>query len=240
MSKPTTQQRRVRRKRADRSRGNRWRVELHPSDRPLGPGLVMATPEEVMAALDSVPVEPTWSQIAARVMPLLERVRPYPRETPARAQAFVPPGLTVGFGVGIGPAFITITTEMIERWQMRPADVAAQALANLHRAAAQLVPANVIRGPLGRVEAAYLNAPNGLASALVLAPAEIRRLFGGQPLNLIAPMRVLLVGLPVNADPDLPEWLFAEVAADDPNHLQPQLFRFDGQQVSVQRLAKLT
>ena len=62
---------------------------------------------------------------------------------------------------------------------------------------------------------------------LVLAPSELARIFGDGPSLFIAPMRDLVIALPGDAEPGLAAWLYAEVAADDPNCLAPMAFRFE-------------
>ena len=236
MPKPTKDERRARRKQG-RKLHNGWRIEgMYPSERPVGGGIVSATPDEVIAALEGVPADLPWPAMAPRLLPLFERVRPYPPGMPERAQAILPPGVSVSFGIDVGPGFIAITPEIIEGWSLTLGDVAAQAMANLHSRAAEVKPADVISGPLADLEARWLQTNRSIGSVLVLAPSELARIFGAAPQYFIAPMRDLLVGFPPNVDPELAAWLYGEIASEDPNCLVPRGFAFDGRNVTVERL----
>jgi hypothetical protein len=228
--------RRERRKREKRSRRDRWQMTVHESDWPVGPNIVSATPEEVMSAMEELPEELTWDVVGPLLVPLFERVRPYPPGVPPPLQAIVPPGVPIGFGVDIGPAFITVSQSLAEGWKTSPADLAARAMANLHAFAAEVSAEEVVDGPVGDIDVAGLQTQRGIGSALVLAPSELGRIFGTQPRCFIAPMRDLLIGLPADVDPALAAWLYAEIASQDPNCLHPRLFTFDGRAVAVDAL----
>ena len=64
----------------------------------------------------------------------------------------------------------------------------------------------------------------GCASALVLVPDELQRIFGTERQCLIAPMRDLLISLPADADRELVGWLNEEFATMDPNGLALDAF----------------
>jgi hypothetical protein len=207
-------------------------MTVYESSWPVGPNIVTARPEEVMAAMATLPDTLAWETLAARVVPLFERVRPYPPGLPDPLKVVLPPGLRVGFGVDLGPAFVTVSQEMVAGWPVSAADVAARALANLHSLASVVRPDMVILGPIGDLDTAWLQTELGIGSVLTLAPSELGRLFGEQPRCFIAPMRDLLIGLPAGVDPYEAAWLYAEIASQDPNCLHPRLFSFDGQRVA--------
>ena len=64
----------------------------------------------------------------------------------------------------------------------------------------------------------------GCASALVLVPDELERIFGSERQCLIAPMRDLLISMPADADRELVGWLNDEFASMDPNGLALDAF----------------
>ena len=101
-------QRERKEKRQRRRAEQRWTARFYEGP-PTGPDVVTPSLEEVVAALETVPQELTWEQIAPEVVPLFQRVRPYHPEMPEQLRVVVPPGLTVSFGVDIGPAFITVS-----------------------------------------------------------------------------------------------------------------------------------
>ena len=82
----------------------------------------------------------------------------------------------------------------------------------------------------------YLQTEQSIGSVLVLAPGELRRLFGPGPRLFITPMRDLLIGLPSEGSRDLALWLYLEIAAGDPNCLGPTAYRFDGNRVTPESL----
>ena len=57
----------------------------------------------------------------------------------------------------------------------------------------------------------------GCASAMVLLPDELRRVFGEGAQLLIAPMRDVLISLPPDVDRAFAAWLNDEFASMDPN-----------------------
>ena len=214
-----------------------WQMgEVAFSDQRMGPDVTSASPAEVFAAIEQLPPELDWKSVAPRVVPLFERVRPYPRGAPARAQAIVAPGVTVGFGIDIGPAFLTVSPELVESWSLSVADLAAHALANLHAVAGKVDSSEVKRAPLAGVDVDALQTRRGIGSVLVLAPTELGRIFGRQRGLFIAPMRDLLIRFPHDADPELAAWLYEEIASSDPNCLAPRAFLFDGRSVTVEAL----
>jgi hypothetical protein len=237
MSKATKAERRWRRKSEDRSRHDRWQLAaISYADQALGPGIVSASPEEVLDAAQRLPPDLDWKSVAVHIVPLFERMRPYPAGSPPRVQAIVAPGVTIGFGIDFGPAFITVSPELIEHWSMSASDLAAHSLANVHTIAGEVSPDEVYRGPLADIEMAALQTNRGIGSVLVLAPTELRRIFGPTPRLFIAPMRDLLIGIPAEAERGLAAWLYDDIASRDPNCLTPRAFLFDGRNVTVEPL----
>ena len=234
-SKVRQHERRERRKREKRARRDRWQMSYLESDWPVGPNIVSASPAELEAAIERLPDKLTWEVVAPLIIPLFERVRPYPPGLPAPLQVFVPPGMHVGLGVDIGPAFITVSDELAAGWRQSAADLAARAMGNLHATAADISPTEVVRQQLDAVETAWLQTGCGIGSVLVLAPTELERIFGGGR-RFIAPMRDLLIGLPDDVEPGFAGWLYAEIASQDPNCLHPRLFGLENGQLRVESL----
>ena len=67
----------------------------------------------------------------------------------------------------------------------------------------------------------------GCASALVLVPDELERIFGAAPQALIAPMRDILISVPPDTDTAWLAWLNDEFAEMDPNGLALDAFRLE-------------
>lgn len=191
---------------------------------PIGPDLVTASLDEVLAAIDTVPADLDWPALADRIVPAFQRVRPYPRGQPEPKRILVPPGLSVGFAIDVGPAFLNVDAGMIERWRLTPAEVLARALDNLDRRMAGVGPDDLIDGSIGGQPIRVLQSSTGCASTYVLLPTSLSRILGTEPQQVIAPMRNLLISLPLEAGRAFTAWLFDEFAAQDPNCLAPAAF----------------
>jgi hypothetical protein len=136
----------------------------------------------------------------------------------------VPPGISVGFGIDVGPAFLSVSAPLLESWAVAEDELLERALANLARRMAAVDPEEVIDGWIDRLPIRALQAEAGCASAYVLLPDGLSRLFGRRPQLLMAPMRNLLISVPAGADRELVAWIFAEFASQDPNALAPTGF----------------
>jgi hypothetical protein len=215
---------RERKQRRERGKGRgRWTAQLFEGP-PAGPDVVTPRLEDVLAALETMPRELTWESVATEVLPLFQRVRPYHESMPEQLRVVVPPGLTVGFGVDIGPAFITISPEMAADWGVPPDEILERAVANLEQRMAAVRPRDVHEGTIGDVPVRILQSPTGSASTYVLVPGALGRILGPHRQLVMAPMRNLLISLPVTTDRDFAAWLFDEFASQDPNCLAPAAF----------------
>lgn len=230
-------QRNRKQKRAAAKGRGRWSMQVFEGP-PNGPNVVSASLEEVLAAIEQLPTELTWDAIASEVVPLFQRLRPYDPALPEQLRVVVPPGLTVGFGVDVGPAFITISPEMAEGWAVGPDDILEQALANLERRMAAVRPRDVHDGTIGEVPVRLLQSPAGSASTYVLAPTALGRILGSHRQLVMAPMRNLLISMPVTVDREFAAWLFDEFAAEDPNCLAPAAFLIGDGQLALEPLGE--
>lgn len=208
-----------------------WDLRFLPGP-PVGPGVRTSSPEDIAGALARLPGDLGWEHVASRVLPQFQRARPYPAGLPTPIVTVVPPGLPVSLGIDIGPAHIHVTSELLERWSLSVTDVTARALVNLHERASGVTSGQIVWGDIDGVRTGWLQTERGIGSTLVLAPHELARILGDAPRSLITPMRDLLIALPPQ-EIELAAWLFAEIASEDPNHLQPRVFQFDGRSVMV-------
>lgn len=202
----------------------------------IGPDIVTASLDEVLAAIESVPGDLDGPTLADRVVPLFQRVRPYPPGHPEPLRILVPPGLSVGFGIDIGPAFLNVDAGMVARWGVTHAELFARSLGNLDRRMAGVSPDELLDGSVGGQPIRALQSSTGSASTYVLLPSSLHRIFGSQPQQMIAPMRNLLISLPIEADREFAAWLFLEFAAQDPNCLAPAAFVVREQGLAVEPL----
>ncbi len=202
---------------------------------PVGPNIKVASLEEVKAAMERFSDGLPWKEVRDAVVPVFERLRPYPPAMPEALRMVVPPGVSVGFGIDTGPAFVVVSREMLDGWGLDQEAVLEKALRNLQSRAVLVTSKDVHRGTIGDVPAEFLQSGTGSASTFVLLPDEIRRIFPG-PCLLIAPMRDLLVSLPIDVDRDFATWLYDEIASEDPHALAPMAFRISDGKVTLEPL----
>jgi hypothetical protein len=206
-------------------------VTLHPSDAPIGPDIVVPDMADVLRAIERAPRGDDWPSVRELVVPVLPRVRPHPEGSPPPLQVLLPPGLLVGFGVDIGPAFLAVSREQLGILGISEAELVGQALANLIARAEQVEPGTVIHESFLGQPIVGLQTGRSIASTLVLVPDQLARLFGPVPRLFIAPMRDVLFGFPDDVDLEIPATLFVDIASQDPNALPSHIFRFDGSTV---------
>jgi hypothetical protein len=223
-------------RKSHRSRGGKDRWSIQAREYPVGPDITAPTMDEILAAIDSVPKDLNWEAVSGLLIPIFPRVRPFDIDGPDPARLIVPPGLAVELSVHISPAYLKVAPGMLEHWGRRADEVPSTALANLQRRAAGVSPETIVRGSIDGVPTQWLQSGLGCASTFVLLPAELERIFGAQPQLFIAPMRDLLIGLPPDVGRDLAAWLYAEIAAQDPNCLPPFAFPFADGKVGLEPL----
>ncbi len=205
----------------------------------LGNGMEQATVEAVMQAIGTLPQDLTWDEMAPNLIPVLPRRRPMPPAGGAPFRATLPPGVAVGFGIDIGPAFLVVGEDVVAGWPITPADLVARALANLELRLAPVRPRDLFRQHIDGVQVRFLQTGLGCASALTLLPQDLARVFGRASQVFIAPMRDLLVSLPPDVDRMFAAWLMDELASMDPNGLALDAFVLDGGVLRYERLPAL-
>ena len=189
----------------------------------------MASMEEVLAAIEMVDLDRPWAAVAPSVMPVLRRRRPLPAEADAPLRRIYAPGLEVSFGVDIGPAFFYIAPGQVSRWGVTEDEVAARGLANVRARAEARRQFGLIRDTVGGTPLMAFQSREGWASALLLLPDLLARVFGPAPALILAPMRDILFRLPIDAEQELALWMLDEFTSLDPNALEvPVLALVDG------------
>jgi hypothetical protein len=190
----------------------------------LGNGVVQATPDEVMRAMGGLPPALDWATLSRAVVPILPRRRAMPPSAGAPVRVTLPPGIPTGFGIDIGPAFLIVGESLLGDWAITTVDLVATALENLHTLVQPLRPKDLHVDAVDGVPTRILQTGLGCASALVLLPDELRRLFGEDAQVLLAPMRDVLISLPADVDRAFAAWLNDEFASMDPNGLALDAF----------------
>ena len=179
-----------------------------------------------------------WKDVASDILPVFERARPsgYPVDPPALT--VLPPGVTVGFGVDAGPAFMRISTTHLAHWPVDLPGLADRALDNLRHRTREVDERDLLRDAVDDVPVAVFQSRDGWASTTVLLPEAMDHLFGPGPALFIAPSRDLLIGLPVEVDTEFATWLTEEFEAIDPNALRLEAFEWRDGSVRCRPLAR--
>jgi hypothetical protein len=194
-----------------------------------GPLVQMASVDAVLDAIEQVDLERPWLKVAPHIFPMLPRRRPLPMETDPPLRQSYPPGIEVGFGIDIGPAMLHVGASQIERWSVSEADVATTAITNVRQRSTSRRQFGLIQERIQGVPVSVFQSREGWASALILLPDELCRIMGERPSLLLAPMRDVLLRLPIDTDMELARWMLEEFVALDPNGLAvPVLAQVDG------------
>jgi hypothetical protein len=193
----------------------------------LGNGMVQATPDAVLSAMGGLPPDLEWASMAPSVIPILPRRRPMPPLAGEPFRVTLPPGIPTGFGIDIGPAFLVVGQSLLATWPVGPAELVATALDNLRERMRSVRPRDLVRQAIDGVPVRILQSGAGCASGLVLAEDELRRIFGTEPQCLIAPMRDILMSMPLDVDRRFVAWINDEFAEMDPNGLALDAFVLD-------------
>jgi hypothetical protein len=200
----------------------------------LGHGVVVASPERVMDALDAFDPDGPWTSVAPLLLPVLPRRRPYPGGIDEPVEWESPLGLRSRFGVDLGPAFAIVSQVLVERWGVTLDEIAERSLANVRVRAGARQRHALIAESVADVPTRVFQSREGWASALLLIPEELTRRFGEDPQLLIAPCRDVLVSMPFDTDREFALWLMDEFAAIDPNALDLPLFSLVGGELRIE------
>lgn len=190
------------------------------------PQFTVATSDEVRRAFEHLDLGVGWAGLAPSILPLLPRRAPSPIRTGGPLQAMLGPGILVGFGIDFGPAFATVTRNLVARWGISDGDVVSAALGNVRALAVELPP-EVVKtvdlddGAVVRV----LQSGAGWASTLLLVPDLLPRFFGPGPHLLGAPCRDVVMAFSAGTSLDLVFDLVEGLAWADPVGLVAACYR---------------
>lgn len=207
-----------------------WSMTLYPGPA-VPPEMSVASVDDVLAALRRFEIAGPWSTIAASLVPVLPRRRPMPDASEPEISWTWPNGLVTSFGIDLGPALLFVTDALARTWEVTPEGLAERAMQNLEARLPAVLERGVLHDSTGGLPMTAFQTGDGWASALVLAPELLARVFGPEPALILAPMRDLLVALPIDADPGLAAWMLDDFASLDPNGLDVPLLVFNGSSV---------
>lgn len=194
--------------------------------------------DAVVAAAEPFLADPTWRHARRLVLPVFERARPMPFGVPEPVSMLIPPGVTVGFGIDIGPAVMRIGQDVLEQWGVGLDELGRTAIDNLADRVIDAAPYRLIEDEVAGAPITAYQSREGWASTLVLVPELLRVVFGPEPRLFVAPCRDLLIGLPDDVDRDLATELSEAFESADPNGLCLEGFLFRDGRVSCTPLAR--
>jgi len=191
-----------------------------------------ASMDEVLDAIEAIDLGQGWEEVAPALVPLLPRRRPLPPMDQPLTRV-VPPGLRISYGVDIGPAFWYVVEKQLPDWGVTADELAERALANVRSRAAARSQFALMHDTVADVPTLAFQSREGWASALLLLPEELARVFGDEPRLILAPMRDVIFGLPLDTDRKFARWFQEELCALDMNALDVPLLTFVGGELQL-------
>lgn len=177
-----------------------------------------------MAAIEALDLAAPWEEVAPRLRLALPRRRPLPPGTDDLPTMEFAPGIRVTLGLDIGPAMLFVAREQLKGWGVSADRAFRRALSNVRvRVRLRKQFALVHETILGTSTVAF-QSREGWASSLLLLPEELSRVFGRRDGLILAPMRDLVIRMPLDAEPELAWLILEEFAEEDMNALDLPLF----------------
>ncbi len=187
--------------------------------------LVSTAPvDEVVNAIESVDLKATWSEVAPNLRIALPRRRPLPPGTDDLPTREFAPGIRAVLGLDIGPAMLFVADEQLTGWGVSAERAFDQALANVRARVAAHNQFALIHERIADVPTVAFQSREGWASTLLLLPDELTRVLGDRNGLVLAPMRDLVVCLPLDAEREFARYLLDEFSSVDMNALDLPLF----------------
>ena len=183
----------------------------------------------MVAAIEAVDLRAPWRDVAPSLRVTLPRRRPLPPGTERLPTRSFPPGIRVGLGLDIGPAMLFVGEEQLAQWGVSIEQAFDCALTNVRERVRQRRQFALLHERIAGVPTVAFQSREGWASALLLLPDELARVMGERSGLVIAPMRDLVLMLPLQTDPGLAELILEEFAEADMNALDlPPFSLVDG------------
>ena len=188
-----------------------------------------ATVEEVMAAIESADLEAPWEEMAPNLRLALPRRRDLPVPQDDLPRHVYPPGIETVLGLDIGPAMLFVPQQQLDHWEVTAEEAFDRALDNVREQVAGRKQFALIHERIADVPTLAFQSRDGWASQLLLLPDELVRVLGDRNGLILAPMRDLVICLPLDVEREFASWLLEEFAEVDMNALDiPPLALVDG------------
>ena len=191
---------------------------------PEEPLVTTAPVDEVINAIESVDLTAPWSEVAPNLRLALPRRRALPVDVDELPTREFSPGIRAILGLDVGPAMLFVAPEQLAGWGVSADRAFDQALDNVRARVAARKQFALIHERIADVPTLAFQSREGWASSLLLLPDELTRVLGDRNGLILAPMRDLLVCLPLDAEREFAHYLLEEFAAVDMNALDLPLF----------------
>jgi hypothetical protein len=188
---------------------------------------------EVMAAIEAVDLAAPWTEVAPTLRPALPRRRPLPSGTDDLPSVVYPPGIRATLALDIGPAILFVGRMQLAGWGVSEDHAFARALRNVRGRVRRRRQFALVHERICGQQALAFQSREGWAAALLLMPDELARVFGHRDGIVIAPMRDLVIHLPVHADPLIALLVLEEFAQADMNALELPAYRLVNGRLAV-------
>jgi hypothetical protein len=188
------------------------------------PIVVTAEVHEVMAAIEAVDLGASWQEVAPRLRIALPRRRPLPPGTDDLPARVYPPGIRATLGLDIGPAMLFVNDAQLTGWGVSADTAFRRALGNVRERVRRRKQFALVHERILDTPTVAFQSREGWASSLLLLPKELVRVFGQREGILMAPMRDVLILMPLDAEPGLALMVLEDFAEVDMNALDLPLF----------------
>jgi hypothetical protein len=211
----------IRRTRGE-ARGHGRAVTATPEPSPVR----TASVDEVLDAIDALDLDAPWEVVADRLRPVLPRRRPMPPDTGSLPEKHYELGMRAGLGLDIGPAIMFVGDDQLGLWGVSSEEAFERAEANVRSRCLARRHIGLLHEPFAGVPTTIFQSRDGWASAVLLMPDLLLHVLGRRSGLLIAPMRDVLMLLPLDTHPRLPQLILDEFATADMNALALPVFTF--------------
>ncbi len=196
---------------------------------PEEPLVTTASVDEVLTAIESVDLGASWAEVAPNLRIALPRRRALPVDIEDLPQREFSPGIPTVLGMDIGPAMLFVAREQLEGWGVSAAEAFEQALDNVRARVAARKQFALIHERIADVPTLAFQSREGWAATLLLLPDELTHVLGERSGLVLAPMRDLVICLPLDVEREFALWLLDEFAEVDMNALDlPPFALVDG------------
>lgn len=139
-----------------------------------------------------------WEWARPRLAPLL--AGPYfDRQGEPLVRSVLPPGIAVAFGIDLGRGVLPyVDAPVAERWECTAQQICDAAVFNLSQRMAVVTSDDTKTGTLSGHIVRLLERPLGWATSVLLAPDDLKRIFGDHDQVFVAAGQGTLISLPMD------------------------------------------